>query len=381
MTPSAEPPCPAAPPLNRLAIASSVALFESRGFTRCEPPVLQAVAPFVDHRGEDFLKGLYVTSDQRGRELCLRPEYTIPVCLDYLASAAAGDRADVAYGGPVFGWSARGEGETGESAEAGVESFGRTDAEAADADILAATLAAARLAGAPPFEVRLGDAGLVSRFIDCLDLAPVWRRRLIAFYQRGLPIGEAFTPPRTAFAGGAGIVAALEKIGADDASRLVQDLMSLAGISKIGGRGADEIAERFLEQAMLSAGDGATPQKRGLAEAFFAIDDRPRDALRALMRLAQDAGLDLSQALEALEKRLELIAATGCALEEMRFSTSLSRRLDYYTGFVFEATPRGGGPRVAGGGRYDHLLKRLGAPRDIPAVGAALWPQPSWKGA
>ena len=27
---------------------------------------------------------------------------------------------------------------------------------------------------------------------------------------------------------------------------------------------------------------------------------------------------------------------------------------------------------VAGGGRYDHLLKAVGAPQDVPAVGAAV---------
>lgn len=41
---------------------------------------------------------------------------------------------------------------------------------------------------------------------------------------------------------------------------------------------------------------------------------------------------------------------------------SLARGLDYYTGFIFEATPVTGGSSLAGGGRYDNLTGRFGRP-------------------
>ena len=57
-----------------------------------------------------------------------------------------------------------------------------------------------------------------------------------------------------------------------------------------------------------------------------------------------------------------------------RFSASFGRGLDYYTGFEFELHAKGSGvePLVAGG-RYDGLLKRLGSPAAIPAVGFSVW--------
>ena len=59
----------------------------------------------------------------------------------------------------------------------------------------------------------------------------------------------------------------------------------------------------------------------------------------------------------------------------MTFSARFVRRLDYYTGFVFEAHAPDTAPDkpVIGGGRYDRLLGTLGAKKDIPAVGAAVW--------
>ena len=48
--------------------------------------------------------------------------------------------------------------------------------------------------------------------------------------------------------------------------------------------------------------------------------------------------------------------------------------MEYYTGFVFELRSRDAeGPvQIAGGGRYDTLLRTLGAKKDIPAIGCAI---------
>jgi len=45
---------------------------------------------------------MYLTSDAQGQELCLRPDLTIPVSREYLASAAAGKAQGYCYLGPVF---------------------------------------------------------------------------------------------------------------------------------------------------------------------------------------------------------------------------------------------------------------------------------------
>ena len=56
------------------------------------------------------------------------------------------------------------------------------------------------------------------------------------------------------------------------------------------------------------------------------------------------------------------------------FSTEFGRKLEYYSGFVFQIEAPGMGETepVAGGGRYDNLLTALGAPCAVPAVGSAI---------
>ena len=59
-----------------------------------QPPILQPAAVFLDQLGEDMRGRLYLTTDAAGAELCLRPEFTLPVSVAYLASAAAGKAAN-----------------------------------------------------------------------------------------------------------------------------------------------------------------------------------------------------------------------------------------------------------------------------------------------
>ena len=79
-----------------------LAHFVASGYKRAEPPILQPAAVFLDQVGEDIRGRLYLTTDAAGAELCLRPEFTLPVSLAYLASSAAGNAANFSYFGKVF---------------------------------------------------------------------------------------------------------------------------------------------------------------------------------------------------------------------------------------------------------------------------------------
>src|SRR5919199_813728 len=127
--------------------------YAQAGYAITEPAILQPAEPFLDLSGEDIRRSLYLTSDPSGQELCLRPDLTIPVARDYLASEIAGKPAGFSYLGPVFRY--RG-GRPSEFLQAGIESFGRQGRAAADAEMLALALEATSAAGAD-VEIRTGD--------------------------------------------------------------------------------------------------------------------------------------------------------------------------------------------------------------------------------
>ena len=209
-----------------------------------------------------------------------------------------------------------------------------------------------------------------------LDLPPVWLRRIRRGLSHGQALGQILSAPVNGTSSDhSGVLTALENVGKAEALALVEDLLAIAGISSVGGRSAGEIAERFLEQAALKAGEGVSAEKRRVIEEFLAISGDPDRASRRLRALAAAAGLDLAAALDAYDARLGFIAARGIDVSLLDFAAGFARNLDYYTGFVFEAQDpaRTDARPIIGGGRYDRLLGTLGAKQDIPAVGAAIW--------
>jgi len=349
--------------------------FAEAGYDRVEPPLLQDAATFLDLGGEDIRARLFLTTDANGAELCLRPEYTIPTARAYLASPQAGRPAGYSYCGPVFRLR---QGASGESVQAGLESFGRGDIAAADAEILALALEAVDRSGTAVSRITLGDAGLVSALLDAVALPALWRRRLKRALEKGLTLDAALRGAPTRSSEHSGLLAALAGADGRDAHSFVEDLLSIAGIATVGGRSVGEIADRFLSQVA----DGAVPvigdERRAVLDQFFAITGNPDRASGALRTLARDAGLDLDRALDLFDQRTGFIAAQGIDLNRLAFRTAFTRNLDYYTGFVFEAhasepTDAGRNGPVTGGGRYDRLAQALGSREAIPAVGAAIW--------
>jgi ATP phosphoribosyltransferase regulatory subunit len=238
-----------------------------------EPAILLPADLFLDTAGEDIRRRLFLTSDAEGRELCLRPDFTIPICRHYLQSGDAGREAALGYFGPVF------RQRTGESAEflqAGIELFGNEDRAAADADVLALAHEAANLFAVDRPLVKIGDEGLFLALLDGLGLAPPLRRRLRGLF--GTPERLLATIRRLSSGEGetqalrhAGILSALAGSKPEEARHLVEDLLGLAGIATVGGRSAHEIAERFLERAALASDGGLTPEAGAILTRYLAI--------------------------------------------------------------------------------------------------------------
>jgi ATP phosphoribosyltransferase regulatory subunit len=356
-----------------------IASFERAGYRRVAPAILQPAGPFLDLSGEDIRKRMYLTTDAHGHELCLRPDLTIPVSREYLASSLVGRPQGFCYLGPVFRHPRVETDGASEFWQAGIESFGRPDTAAADAEMIALGLDAAAHFGLTEPAIRMGDVALFSALVAALELAPAWKRRLIKDFNHKsslaedldrLSIGAAQAPPEYQ-----GVLTALAGSDPKAAHALVTDLLSIAGITAVGGRSVGEIADRFLEQAALGARTSLPREMRALIERFLAVGGDPDEAAAELRAFARDANIALDAALDLFESRTGFLAARGIDVGRVRFSTAFGRGVDYYTGVVFELHDpheRVKGQLVAGG-RYDGLLTRLGSASPIPAVGFAVW--------
>jgi ATP phosphoribosyltransferase regulatory subunit len=353
-----------------------VAHYERAGYARVAPAILQPAEPFLDTSGEDIRRRMFLTTDAAGHELCLRPDITIPVARDYLASPQAGAPAGFCYLGPVFRYR---ENAPAEFLQAGIESFGRRDIAAADAETIALGLEATAHYGLYEPAIQMGDIGLFAALVAAIDLPAAWKRRLVKDFNRTENLEhdldrlvESAAGVRAEYQGVLDALAGADRAGA---RALITDLLSIAGITAVGGRSVNEIAERFLDQAALSATARLPQEMRLVIQRFLGISGDPDEAAGALRKLSADAGLDMDAALDLFESRTGFLAARGLDVSRMAFSTRYGRGFDYYTGLVFELHDPSGsvGRQLVAGGRYDGMLSRLGSAEPIPAVGFAVW--------
>lgn len=293
------------------------------GFREFDPPILEPLELFTEKSGPEIVGQLFNFTDKGGREVALRPEIT--PSLARLVGAQIN-----ALSKPVK-WFAIGENFRYERPQKGrlrshyqlnVDILGEASVEA-DAELIAVLLHT------------LGGCGLSAS--DCalrLSDRQLWSLWLESFLGSAEAVGK--------------VLSVVDKMERDKPEAVLEKIEGIVG----SARGQDLIARIEAFRSLPTVED---------VRAFFAgLGDRS-EAVEARLK--------------ALEDVLALLADMGLA-PFVRLDFGIVRGLAYYTGFVFEVFAldnRGQfcGRAVAGGGRYDHLLGKLGYP-DTPAVGFGL---------
>jgi ATP phosphoribosyltransferase regulatory subunit len=351
--------------LNKIA-GAVLGVFEKRGYVRHEPAILQPAQIFVDRSGEEIRRRTYELTDPSGRELCLRPDLTIPTCKWQVESGGAYP-ARLCYHGLAF----RHAPGAGEFYQAGAELLGLADRAAGDAEMMSLAAEALRAAGLTEFDMIVGDLGLFATLVDALDVPAQWRGRLKRNFWRSGYFEELL---KRMVAGGTNeaqrAVDALHGLKLMDLKPAIESLIDKEGDAPLGGRSREEIVERLT----VHASDGAAPRlDSGVAEtikAFLKVSGPGEAALEDIRTITKPVAARMVKPLAAMAERLRALKSLGIPPERIRFVAHFGRSLEYYTGFVFEFWTRAG--EVAGGGRYDTLLESLGAPRGTPAIGCAI---------
>jgi len=357
-------------------------IFTRAGYEHVAPSIIQPANMFLDVVGESLRARTYVFTDPDGAELCLRPDLTVPTCRLHLARHPQGAvPARYCYNGSAFRYQPGGDtnAHPREFRQAGIECFAAADREEADAAVLALTVEAVRAAGVGAFQLRFGDLGLFRALIGALGLPERWRRRLQHQFWRPeafraelnrLTSAEALRAPALK----AEVIDRLDPEAPDTALEAVEQYLDQAGVAPIGTRTLPEIAERLLAAAADAREPPLAAETANAIESYVAVKTPARAAVRELNRLLRQYRIDLAEPLRAFQRRLDDLDTAGVITDEAEFSAEFGRNLEYYTGFVFEIVVPELGRKapLAGGGRYDSLLAKVGAPVDVPAVGASI---------
>lgn len=335
-------------------------LFASRGYAREEPSVLQPAEIFLDRSGEEIRRRTFTLTDLSGRELCLRPDLTIPICKHALDSKTKFP-ARLCYNGLAFRHQPSHSTHPTQFFQAGVELLGLEDAAGGEVEIMALAFDALRAAGLKDFNMLLGDMALFGALVDALEVPAHWRARLKRHFWRAGYVETLLARL------GRGVKAAHSRPE-------IEALIDAQADAPWAGRTREEIVARALEREAEAAAVRLDPVLVGVITKLFDISGPIEDALAQIRALLKTAGIKLDGALAAAEARLATIKSLGVDPMCVRFTAHFGRNMEYYTGLVFElwSEDSAGTLQIAAGGRYDTLMESLGADRPVSAVGCAI---------
>jgi histidyl-tRNA synthetase len=285
------------------------------GFSEYDAPVLEPLDLYKAKSGDEIETQLFSFTDKGGREVALRPEMTPTVCRLVGAKASALKRPIKWFSIAEFYRYERmqkGRGRCFFQFNADIFAEPGPEAEIELIALLTQCLCAFGLTE-QDFYVRLSDRNLWFYYLEALGLDEPRIRAVLAAVDK------------------------FEKMGDDAFKAYAEQFGELSG----------ELKAKVL--------------------AFLQIK-----SLAVLEETLAPLGAEkLSARLGDWRKLLGGLAAMG--LERfVEVDLGVVRGLAYYTGFVFEAFDRKGELRaLAGGGRYDDLVQKLGGPA-LPAVGFAI---------
>ena len=133
----------------------------------------------------------------------------------------------------------------------------------------------------------------------------------------------------------------------------------------IAGRSVAEILKRFNKKIKDPRSFSEGKQIVKIIKSFLKINCKLSKLDEKLLDFSKNYNIKKN-----IFKEFKSIQNLKRLKHQVYFITNFGRDIEYYTGIVFEIFS--GKREIARGGRYDDLLKSLGAKKNIPAVGAAI---------
>jgi ATP phosphoribosyltransferase regulatory subunit len=324
--------------------------------------ILPADIP-LELSGEAVRSRLCLFTDERGNEMAMRPDLTLPVALQEVQRRMDGHTLfrTYIYAARAFRLPANRD-DPLEFSQIGFEEFGHDRLPADDVRPFCNVRLALDACGIVPAAVVTGDLAIFPAVADALGL-PESLTGLIkrAFRQEGGVRALLSSPPAPM---DPEITAILEAEAPEAALRAHMEQRSVA---MIGARSEGEILHGLRERAAAAAAGGIPAGARQVLEDLGRINCPLAEADDAITQLAKAHGLaGLDGVADNLAKRTILMCERGIVdPSRATFRAGFGRRFTYYDGFVFEMLADGltAAQPVAAGGRYDGLIANLSGGR------------------
>ena len=327
--------------------------FKSNGFVLSEPDVLLDSEYIIERSGEKFRSSMLTFESEDGKTMCLRPDLTVASCINYLQKKTS---PKIYYSGQAYRRSSK-KGSDFINDQLGIEILGSKNQIQDDFKVISTILNSAKKIKSKKIKIKVGDISLFKSLINALDMPERWKLRLIRHFWRPSYFEE--------------LLKRLEKNTDIDAVTFDTDKKRFYEMKKmnqdkvIAGRPISEILKRFDKKIKdpRSFSNGRKIVK--IIKSFLKINCELANLSEELLHFAKKNNIKKN-----IFKDFKSAQNLKKLKQNVIFISNFGRDVEYYTGIVFEVFA--GKKEIARGGRYDDLLKSLGAKKNIPAVGAAI---------
>jgi len=327
--------------------------FKKNGFSLSEPDVLLDSEYIIQRSGENFRRSMLAFENEDGKVMCLRPDLTVASCIKFLEKKS---KSKIYYSGQAYR-RANKKNSDFINDQLGIEILGSKNQLKDDFKVIKTILDSAKKTKSKKIQIKVGDIGLFKKLINSLDMPERWKLRLIRHFWRPKYFEE--------------LLKRLEKNSDIDSVTFNTDKKRFYEMKKmdqeqdIAGRSVSEILKRFDKKIKDPRSFNEGKKIVRIIRSFLEIKCKLSKIDNKLLNFAQQNNLKKN-----IFKEIKSIQNLKKLNHEVKFITNLRRDIEYYTGIVFEIISDK--KEIARGGRYDDLLKSLGAKKNIPAVGAAI---------
>ncbi len=350
------------------------------GYEALEVPVLEHLELYLKKAGSGVVNRLYSFTDQGGRRLALRHEFTASVIRAYVERGEALPQpVRWRYGGPVFRYERPQRGRYRQHTQQGVELIG-APAPRGDAEIVSAACRSLAAIGLEQYELLIGHVGVALQLLDGLKLTDRTKSILLSSMEdlgrahRGLSYVQARLAELGISRNGHDdrVREVVEGLSDEQARTLIHGLLTGMNVDLAGSRSPDEIVDRLLRKLRRPDESRVVNEALEFIARLSQLAGDPATVFGAARGLLREYGLS-ADPLDELAQIVDAVAASGAVGGRLQVDLGLARGLAYYTGMVFEIYSGAGDDRLqlCGGGRYDGLVRALGGRRDVPALGFA----------
>ena len=327
--------------------------FKNNGFVQAEPDILLDSEYIIQRSGENFRRSMLAFENEDGKVMCLRPDLTVASCIKFLEKKS---KSKIYYSGQAYRRiNKKGSGLITE--QLGIEILGSKNQLQDDLKVLKTILNSAKKIKSKKIQIKVGDISLFKKLINSLEMPERWKLRLIRHFWRPEYFEELLKRLE--------INSDIDSVTFDTDKRRFYEMKEMEQEKVIAGRSISEILKRFDKKIKdpRSFNEGKKIVK--IIRSFLKINCQLSNLDEKLSDFVKKNKLKKN-----IFKEFKSIQNLKKLNKKINFITNFGRDIEYYTGIVFEIFS--GKKEIARGGRYDDLLKSLGAKKNIPAVGAAI---------